>query len=359
MQRTSLPLRALGLPVFVAAVVAVGCGRNGASDRPTDRTATSSGGEVSLAANFAPLPSRMTGDAPAPSAALVALGRELYYETRLSGNHNVSCNSCHPLNAYGADGRARSMGDHGQPGGRNAPTVYNAAGDVAQFWDGRAATVEEQAKGPILNPAEMGMPDSAAVLAHMRESAQYRSAFHAAFPNDAEPVTYDNVGRAIGAFERGLVTPARWDLYLSGDSAALTTVERRGLATFVNVGCVACHNGPYVGGGSFQKLGVVNAWPVSSDSGRYAVTHKPADVMVFKVPSLRNVEKTAPYFHDGSVATLAEAIRLMGHHQLGRDLTPHQVSDIAAWLASLTGELPTEYIAQPPLPTTKGPRPSR
>ena len=197
---------------------------------------------------FAPLPTVMSPDGRPATPSLVALDRRLYHETVLSGGHDVSCNSCHALNGYGADGRALSFGSHGLLGGRNAPTVYNAAGHVAQFWDGRAPSVEEQAKGPILNPAEMAMPDPGAVLEHMRGSAEYRAAFRAAFPNEAQPITYDNVGRAIGAFERGLVTPARWDKFLAGDSAALSPEEQRGAATFVRVGCTSCHNGAYVGG---------------------------------------------------------------------------------------------------------------
>lgn len=299
---------------------------------------------------FAPLPAVMSPDGRAASPSMVALGRRLYHETVLSGGHDVSCNSCHALNGYGADGRALSFGSHGLLGGRNAPTVYNAAGHVAQFWDGRAATVEEQAKGPILNPAEMAMPDPGAVLDHLRASSEYRAAFHAAFPNEAQPITYDNVGRAIGAFERGLVTPARWDKFLAGDSSALSADEQRGAATFIRVGCSSCHNGAYVGGQSFMRLGASRPWPGLADSGRVKVTKQPADLYVFKVAALRNVEKTGPYFHDGSVAGLDSAIRMMARHQLGVELTNAQVRDIHTWLGSLTGELPAEYIAQPPLP---------
>ena len=299
---------------------------------------------------FAPLPAVMRGPGAAPTTEQVALGRALFYETRLSNGHDVSCNSCHALNGYGADGRRVSFGHRGQTGSRNAPTVYNAAGHVAQFWDGRASTIEAQAKGPILNPAEMGMPDSGAVLAHMRETPAYVAAFRAAFPGERQPITYDNVGRAIGAFERGLVTPARWDRFLAGDSTALTPEEQRGAATFVRVGCAGCHNGAYVGGGSFQKLGLVRPWPSHADSGRFTVTHQPGDLYAFKVPSLRNVVMTGPYFHDGSVASLDSAIRLMGRHQLGAELTDTQIRSIHAWLGALTGTLPEGYIAEPPLP---------
>ena len=299
---------------------------------------------------FSPLPARMDLPTQPATAAQVALGRTLYYETVLSEGHDVSCNSCHPLNGYGADGRRLSFGHKGQLGTRNSPTVYNAAAQVAQFWDGRAANVEEQAKGPILNPAEMGMPAATAVLEHLRGSPQYRAAFAAAFPGQADPVTYDNVGRAIGAFERGLVTPSRWDAYLHGDSAALTPQDVRGAKTFVAAGCTACHAGPLVGGQVLQKAGVVTPWPMTADSGRYGVTHQAADLFVFKVPTLRNVEMTGPYFSDGSVASLDSAIVLMGSHQLGVALSPSQVADIHAWLRTLTGTIPVSYVAQPPLP---------
>ena len=350
------------LAVVIVATAACGqdTGRDAkTSDRAPAETATvrTASGEIvsrplspAELAVFARLPVIMTGDGPAPTPARVALGRTLYHETMLSNGHDVSCNTCHALNGYGADGRPVSYGSAGHTGGRNSPSVYNAAGQVAQFWDGRAATVEEQAKGPILNSVEMAMPNSDAVLEHLRASADYRAAFRAAFPGEAQPINYDNVGLAIGAFERGLVTPARWDKYLAGDSAALTADEQRGLATFVRTGCSGCHSGAYVGGQTFQRLGLARPWPTSADSGRFKVTHQPSDLFVFKVASLRNVEKTGPYFHDGSVASLDEAIRLMGRHQLGIELTGAQVRDIRAWLGALTGELPVAYIADPQLP---------
>ncbi len=313
---------------------------------------TTAAGQLTPAqlAMFAPLPARMTSATNPATPAKVALGRMLYNEPVLSLGHDVSCASCHPLNGYGADGRRVSFGHVGRAGSRNSPSVYNAAGQVAQFWDGRAPDVEEQAKGPVLNPAEMAMPDSTAVLDHMRSSPRYRTAFRAAFPADREPITYDNVGRAIGAFERGLVTPGRWDRFLAGDTTILSAAERHGAATFVSAGCSGCHTGAYVGGASFQKLGLVKSWPTHADSGRFKVTGLPADVMVFKVPSLRNVVHTGPYFHDGSVGDLHEAVRLMARHQLGKELSEAQVGSIVTWLGSLTGELPAEYIANPPLP---------
>ncbi len=341
-------MRALSL-VLVVLSGGIACGRS--PSPAVHGTDEGSAPEVTRAqlAMFAPLPARMLAG-PAPSDELVALGRALYYENVLSENHDVSCNSCHPLNGYGADGRALSFGDRGQVGGRNAPTVYNAAGHVAQFWDGRARDVEAQAKGPILNPAEMAMGDSAEVLTHLRSSPRYRAAFAEAFPGEAHPVTYDNVGRAIGAFERGLVTPSRWDRYLQGDSAALDVTERRGLATFVAAGCAGCHSGAYVGGHTYQKLGLRTAWSPSADSGRFAVTGNAADIQVFKVAALRNVAMTGPYFHDGSVPSLRTAVQLMARHQLDRRLSDREVDEILAWLGALTGELPTRYIAYPQQP---------
>jgi cytochrome c peroxidase len=297
---------------------------------------------------FAPLPASMESTGADVPQARIALGRQLFYETRLSRKQDLSCNSCHRLAAYGVDGERFSRGVDGQLGGRNAPTVYNAAGHVAQFWDGRAATVEAQAKGPILNPVEMAMPDSARVVRELRAVPAYRTLFAAAFPGEAEPVTYDNIGRAIGAFERRLLTPSRWDQYLAGDHTALTPAERKGFRTFVDAGCAGCHFGAFVGGSIYQKLGTAHAWGTEVDPGRFAVTHQAGDRMVFKVPSLRNVAQTAPYFHDGSVTALDDAVRLMGYHQLNRRLTADQVAAIGAWLRSLTGDLPGHYITPPP-----------
>jgi cytochrome c peroxidase len=296
---------------------------------------------------FGLLPVSMPAAGDPTTPAKIVLGRMLYYDARLSLDRTVSCNTCHPLDAYGVDHRPVSLGVNNQPGTRNAPTVFNAAGHLAQFWDGRAPTVEEQAKGPILNPVEMAMPNGAAVTERLKGIAEYRAAFAAAYPAEADPVTYDNVGNAIGAFERRLVTPSRWDAFLGGDASVLSPTEREGLNTFAAVGCTACHRGTYVGGEMFQKVGLVEPWPEQSDSGRYVVTHRRTDRFVFKVPSLRNIEQTGPYFHDGQVATLEEAVRRMARYQLGRELRDAQVTAVVAWLKSLTGTIPLEYIAPP------------
>ncbi len=297
----------------------------------------------------------------------ITLGRALFYETRLSASNEISCNTCHNLSKDGADGRKASIGHKKQEGRRNSPTVYNAAGHFAQFWDGRAKDVEEQSKGPITNPIEMAMESDKNVLAELAKVKWYREQFAKAFPGRGDggaaspegkdPITMDNLARAIGAFERKLVTPSRWDKYLAGDENALTPEEKAGFATFTRTGCQACHNGTYVGGQSFQKLGAVVPWPSTKDLGREEVTKNEADKMMFKVPSLRNVAKTAPYFHDGSVATLEEAVRLMAKHQLGKDLGDADVKSIVTWLGSLSGEIPKDYVAEYKVPAEIPPAP--
>jgi cytochrome c peroxidase len=302
-----------------------------------------------LLRRFRPIRAVLAPDGQTPAGAQVELGRALYYETRLSKTGTLSCNSCHLLDKYGVDGQVTSAGHKGDRGGRNSPTVYNAAGYFAQFWDGRAINVEEQAKGPILNPLEMGMKDAAQVERVLRGIPGYVSAFARAFPAEKEPLTYTNVGLAIGAFERGLVTPSRWDAYLSGNKNALTKEEIEGLRVFTNVGCMVCHTGEFLGGSMFEKVGTVEPWPNQKDLGRFAVTADARDRMVFKVPTLRNIEQTAPYFHDGSVAKLDDAVRMMGRHQLGLEMSDEEVHSIETWLKSLTGALPTEYIKPPPV----------
>ncbi len=288
------------------------------------------------------------------------LGRKLYFDTRLSKNHDVACNSCHLLDKFGVDSKPVSPGHKKQTGDRNSPTVYNAAGHIAQFWDGRAKDVEEQAKGPVLNPVEMAMPNEAAVVNVLKSIPGYAADFKAAFPKATDPITYDNMAAAIGAFERKLVTPGRWDKFLGGDTSALTDDEKKGFMAFSAAGCVTCHSGPLVGGTMYQKLGVVSAWPSTKDQGRFKVTKNDADKMMFKVPSLRNVAKTGPYFHDGSVAKLDEAVRMMAQHQLGKTLSTSDVASIVQFLNALTGELPTAYIAKPELPPSgpKTPKPN-
>jgi cytochrome c peroxidase len=301
---------------------------------------------------FTPLPTLMESEANPITLAKVNLGRKLYYDPRLSRNHDVSCNTCHLLDKFGVDGLATSVGHLEQVGGRNAPTVYNAAGHISQFWDGRSPDIEDQAKGPPLNPIEMAMADEAAVEAVLNSIPGYVTLFAAAFPADEEPISYDNMARAIGAFERGLVTPSRFDDYLAGDDAALTATEVAGLSAFLDAGCGTCHAGPYVGGAIYQKIGLVKPWDRDEDQGRFDATGAEADRQFFKVPSLRNIAETAPYFHTGSVRSLNEAVRLMADHQLGIPVTNEQVISIIAFLNSLTGSIDPAYIAMPDLPAS-------
>lgn len=301
---------------------------------------------------FAALPGEVTAASGPASDAMVALGKMLYFEKRLSKNQDVSCNSCHMLDKGGVDGSATSSGHKAQKGGRNAPTVFNAALHTAQFWDGRAKDVEEQAKGPILNPIEMAMPNAEAVIAVLKSMPEYVAAFQAAFPGQADAVTYDNVGIAIGAFERKLTTPGRFDAFLKGDDKALSDDEKAGLATFLDTGCASCHTGAAVGGGMFQKLGLVKPWPDLKDNGRFDATKDEADKFKFKVPSLRQIADTAPYFHDGSVRTLEEAVKLMAAHQLGKDLDEAKIKAIVTFLKALSGEANKELTAEPKLPAS-------
>jgi len=299
---------------------------------------------------FQPLPEFMESDKNPLTDIKVNLGRMLFYEKRLSKNHDVSCNSCHRLESFGVDNKRVSSGHKKKTGDRNAPSVYNAAGNMTQFWDGRATDVEVQAKITILNSKEMAMPDQEAVVKVLKSMPVYVEAFTVAFPKDKDPVNFNNTAKAIGAFERKLVTPSRWDQFLKGDKGALTNEEKAGFNKFMEVGCQTCHIGPYVGGMMYQKLGLIHPWPDQSDLGRYQVTKEDFHLMMFKVPGLRNVEKTAPYNHDGKVKTLNEAVRLMAWHQLGKKLSDEDIKSIVAWLKTLTGEIPKEFIKKPELP---------
>jgi cytochrome c peroxidase len=299
---------------------------------------------------FGPLPSVTTTTKYTLSDAKIALGRQLFYEVRLSKNQDLSCNSCHALTDFGIDRRSgsgkTSLGHRGQLGTRNAPTVYNAARQIAQFWDGRAANVEEQAKGPILNPVEMAMTDQASVVSLLNSIPGYAPLFQSAFPGVAKPITYENMALAIGAFERKLVTKDRFDRYLDGEDT-LSHAEAHGLILFIQTGCPDCHGGPGIGGLEYQKLGVIKTY-MPSDVGRFAVTNKATDRYVFKVPSLRNIEKTAPYFHDGSLATLTATIKFMVEYQTTTGTLPEaDIEAIAAFLKTLTGETPASYITEP------------
>lgn len=284
--------------------------------------------------------------------AKVQLGHVLYFDKRLSKDGNISCNSCHNLSTFGVDNLPTSPGDAGKNGERNSPTVLNAALHTAQFWDGRAADVEQQAGMPILNPIEMAIPNEKFLIDRLSQIEMYKTLFKNAYPNDANPITYENLRKAIAAFERKLLTPSRFDEYLAGKSDALTLEEKKGLMTFVSRGCNSCHNGPLLGGNSIQKFGVFgNYWEYTKsehiDKGLAAQTGNDADLYKFKVPSLRNIAKTAPYFHDGSVSSLEEAVRIMAKSQLNQQLTDSEIKNLVAFLNALTGDLPEVYKKEP------------
>ncbi|MFX1665180.1 c-type cytochrome [Riemerella anatipestifer] len=279
---------------------------------------------------------------------MINLGQKLYFDKRLSKNETISCNSCHNLSTFGVDNLPTSPGDTKVFGGRNSPTVIYASLHSQQFWDGRAKDVEEQAGMPILNPIEHNIPSEKFLEDRLRQIPEYQALFKKAFPNEAQPVTYKNLTKAIGSFERQLLPESRFDKYLNGDENALTQKEKDGLKAFIDNACIACHNGPAVGGGSLQKFGVyADYWNYTKskkvDLGRQDVTKDEKDKYLFKVPSLRNVEKTYPYFHDGSVASLEEAVRIMSKIQNNKDISDKDVENIVAFLKSLTTDIDNKY----------------
>jgi cytochrome c peroxidase len=296
---------------------------------------------LSVRIYFRPLPDKMPGS-EGDTPDMVSLGRKLYFERKISLTQTQSCNDCHRLDNMmsGVDYKPTSTGVKGISGSRNSPTVLNAGFQRMQFWDGRAADLVEQAKGPLLNPIEMAMPDENEVVARLKNTGDYPRLFARAFPNQQEPVTFDNTARAIAAFERTLVTPARFDRYLKGDMDAITAEEERGLMRFVDTGCVDCHSSFMVGGRLFKKLGEYHPYQNQSDTGRYAVTHNEEDRFVFKVPTLRNVTLTPPYFYDGQVSMLPEAVRLMAWVQLDTKLSFSEIDEIICFLNTLDSERP-------------------
>ncbi|MGD2113099.1 MAG: cytochrome c peroxidase [Gammaproteobacteria bacterium] len=296
----------------------------------------------------------------------VELGRMLFLDPRFSLTGTVSCNSCHNVMLGGEDNRPVSMGVHGKTGGRSAPTVWNSAFNSSQFWDGRAATLEDQAKGPVANPVEMGMSDVETAMNRVRDIPGYRAYFERAFPDSKEPMTVDNAARAVAAYERTLITPnSAYDRYVKGDTQAMSEQQVRGMQAFASVGCLSCHSGAAFSGppmapgaGFFMKFPTftdndyAGKYDLSTDGGRYAVTGKEADRNLWKVPTLRNIEMTAPYFHNGSVRTLEEAVRVMAKTQLNRDLGDAETADIVAFLGALSGPFPQQPLPQ--LPPTPG-----
>ena len=297
------------------------------------------------------------------SPAKVELGKQLFFDARLSSNGTLSCNSCHDVSGSGTDNRTVSLGVGAKAGGRNSPTVWNAAFMTAQFWDGRAATLEAQAKGPILNAIEMTMPDEQAVIDRLSSIPGYKEQFAKVF-GGSNSLTYDNIAKAIAAYERTLITPnSAFDRYIKGNKKALSAAALRGMKEVETLGCTGCHNGVNFAGpalpmgeGFYQKFPTftdndyVKKYKLDEDVGRAMVTKNEADQHMFRVPTWRNVALTAPYFHNGSVKTLHEAVRVMAKTQLDKDLAGQQVDDIVAFLNSLTGEFPKQTM--PRLPGT-------
>lgn len=297
---------------------------------------------------FGTIPDKMPGG-ESDTSELIQLGEKLYFEKRLSANDTQSCNSCHNVvgKAAGVDNLPTSPGAFGKNGVRNSPTVLNAGFHIAQFWDGRAKDLKEQAKGPILNPVEMAMPSASEVEKKIGQIPEYQELFAKAYPDSltkensntltrAQKITYDNITGAIAAFERTLKTQDRFDDFQKGNHKALSIEEQEGLEKFIATGCITCHVGPLLGGNSFRKLGQINPYENSSDKGRQDLTKNSSDAFVFKVPSLRNVAITGPYFHDGKITTLEEAVKKMAHLQLGKDLSDSDTKLIVTFLKTLT-----------------------
>lgn len=301
---------------------------------------------------FKPISGQAVSEANAITPEKVKLGKVLYFDKRLSKEGNISCNSCHNLSTGGVDNLSFSPGDDGGLGGRNSPTVLNAAFHSMQFWDGRAKDVEEQAGMPITNPVEMAIPNEAFLEERLRGIDLYKQLFAEAYPGQSAPINYTNIRGAIAAFERTLVTPSRFDEYLNGESQALTLAEKQGLKTFMEAGCITCHNGQMLGGNSFQKFGQFeDYWHYTNsknvDMGLYDITKNEAEKYMFKVPSLRNIHETGPYFHDGSVSELNEAVGIMAEINLNKKLSDEEIGSIVTFLKSLSGELSEEVKAEP------------
>lgn len=305
---------------------------------------------------FGPLPASMPSPDNPITPAKEKLGRALFYESRISIDGTVSCAKCHPISLYAADGLKKAVGNNCKVNPRNSPTLFNAAAQISQHWVGNRASVEDQAKQSVTGPPAFGMPSNESVEKILEGMKGYRDLFKEAFPQDKKPVTMENFAKAVGAFERTLVTPAPFDDYVKGKAGALTAEQKRGLKIFLETGCTMCHAGAYFGGQMYQKFGMMEPYekytksqPV--DEGRFAVTKDPADKYVFKVPVLRNVAGTPPYFHDGSVEKLTGAVVIMAKVQLGKDLTKEQAGDIAVFLGALTGKIPEPALIIPVLPT--------
>ena len=304
---------------------------------------------------FGPLPASMPSPDNPITPEKVRLGHLLFFESRISIDRTVSCAKCHPPALYTADGLRKAVGNHCKENPRNSPSILNAADQISEHWIGNRTSVEDQARQSVTGPPAFGMPDNGSVEKVLKGMPEYVVLFKAAFPADKDPVTVGNFAKAVGAFERTLVTPAPFDDFMQGKAGALSDRQKRGLKAFLDTGCAACHMGPYLGGRLYQKFGVVEPYQnytksAQIDEGRFAVTKSEADKFLFKVPVLRNVAMTPPYFHDGSVDRLGDAARIMARVQLGKDLAAGAADDITAFLRSLTGKVPDALLHAPVLP---------
>jgi cytochrome c peroxidase len=344
------PMRTLSCPFAVAAVLFAG------------PVAAQDGLLETARSLFEPIPQQPPEIEGIPSTPeRIELGKMLYFEPRLSESHAISCNTCHIVGLGGVDMLETSLGHRWQQGPRNAPTVLNSVFNSAQFWDGRAADLEEQARGPLINPIEMATTHDH-VVEMLNAIPGYAGVFRAAYPDADDPITIENVADAIALYEATLITPgAPFDRYLEGDPDALTAEQKEGLQLFIDNGCAGCHGGINVGGNMYAPFGVVEKpgaeFLPREDKGRFEVTKTPSDEYVFKVPTLRNIARTPPYFHTGKSWDLRQAVAVMGASQLGIELSDDEVDKITAFLHALTGEQPETIYPILPASVAATPQP--
>jgi cytochrome c peroxidase len=335
--RTWLPVLAVLVPAFVFA-----------QEKNEDL--------ISLAKKtFGVLPAQMASAQNPVTPEKTVLGKLLFYEPRISADGAVSCAKCHPMGLYAADALPKAIGNACKTNPRNAPTVLNAAAQISAHWIGNRTGVEDQAKQALIGPPSFGMPSYDSAMKVLKSIPGYAPFFRAAFPTDTQPITEQNFSLAVGAFERTLVTPGPFDEFVNGDAGAMNSGQKKGMRAFVVEGCSNCHNGPYLGGQAYKKFGLAGQyWTYtksnSTDLGRFIVTGDENDKYVFKVPVLRNVAMTSPYFHDGSVGSLTDAVGVMARAQLKKTFSADEVKEIATFLDGLTGAIPKQAMEIPVLP---------
>jgi len=340
--RIIIPLSALILAIIFSAV-------------PLTNVSSQDNFQQQVKTLFAPLPAAMESKDNPITPEKTHLGKMLFFETRISVDRTVSCSKCHLMSLYATDGLKKAVGNNCKLNPRNAPTVLNAADQISEHWIGNRVSVEDQAKQSLIAPLTFGLSSYKDVELKLKAIPGYDSLFRLAFPGEKDPVNADNFALAVGAWERTLVTPGRFDMYVKGDTTALTRTERDGLALFIKTGCVGCHSGPYLGGTMHDKFGPTQPyWNLTHseeiDVGRFAVTKKEEDKYVFKVPNLRNVAMTSPYFHDGSVSDMKSAVKIMAQLEVNTTFDDKQADLIVAFLKSLTGQLPEDALTVPILP---------